>query len=172
MYLVDTSSLDFLKTRPFDIIDKFTFIPNIEDVDRMDITAGGKTHSLVITRTTKKAPPAAPGKTAEPDEVTSAYTADGKKVEDESFKKFYQSVIGLQVEGEMAKKVPDTPEVTVKFTLNKGDVKTVRVDYAAYDRDFDAIFLNGIGEFALTKGQLTAMLGKLDQLLSGQKVTD
>ena len=86
MYLVDTSSLDFLKTKPFDVIDKFMFIPNIEDVDRMDITTGGKAHTLVITRTTKKA-----AKAGEPDEVTSAYTADGKTVEEDSFKKFYQS---------------------------------------------------------------------------------
>ncbi len=167
VYLVDTSSLDFLKTRPFDVIDKFTFIPNIEDVDRMDITSRGKTHSLVITRTTKKA-----AKAGEPDEVTSAFTADGKTVEEDSFKKFYQALIGLQIEGELAKRVPNNAEVSVKFSLNKGDVKTVRVDYAPYDRDFDAIFLNGVAEFALTKGQLTAMLGKLDQLLAGQKVTD
>ena len=39
VYLTDTSSLDFLKTKPFDVIDKFTFIPNIEDVDRIDITS-------------------------------------------------------------------------------------------------------------------------------------
>jgi hypothetical protein len=167
VYLVDTSSLDFLKTKPFDVIVKFTFIPNIEDVDRMDITTSGKTHTLVITRTKKKA-----AKAGDPDEVTSAYTADGKTVEEDSFKKFYQSIIGLQVEGEMAKRVPNAPELSVKFSMNKGNVKTVLVDYAPYDRDFDAIFLNGVGEFALTKGQLTAMLGKLDLLLKGQKVTD
>lgn len=167
VYLVDTSSLDFLKTKPFDIVDKFTFIPNLEDVDRMDITAGGKTHTLVITRTTKKA-----AKQGDPDVVTAAYTADGKTVEEDSFKKFYQSLIGLQLEGEMAKRVPNAPEVSVTFSLNKGEVKTVRIDYAPYDRDFDAIFLNGVGEFALTKGQLRAMLAKLDLLIAGKKVTD
>jgi len=167
VYLADTSSLDFLKTKPFDVVDKFVFIPNIEDVDRMDIAAAGKTHTLVITRTTKKA-----AKAGDPDEVTSTYTTDGKKAEEDSFKKFYQSLIGLQLEGEMAKRVPDAPEISVTFSLNKGDMRTVRVDYAPYDRDFDAIFVNGVGEFALTKGQLAAMLGKLDLLVAGKKVTD
>ena len=167
VYLVDTSSLDFLKTRPFDVIDKFTFIPNIDDVDRIDLTAAGKTHSLAITRVVTKAANA-----GEQDTVTTSYTADGKKVEDDNFKKFYQALIGLQIEGEMSKKIPDTPELSVKFSLNKGDVRTVRVDYAPYDRDFDGIFLNGLGEFALTKGQLAMMRAKLDQLLAGQKVTD
>jgi hypothetical protein len=167
VYLVDTSSLEFLKTKPFDVIDKFTFIPNIEDVDRMDITSGGKTHALAITRTTKKA-----AKAGDPDEVTAAYAVDGKTAQEDNFKKFYQTLIGLQVEGETARRVPNAPELSVTFSLNKGDVKNVRVDYAPYDRDFDAIFLNGVGEFALTKGQLTAMLGKLDLLVTGQKVPD
>jgi hypothetical protein len=185
VYLADNSSLDFLKTRPFDVIDKFSFIPNIEDVDRIDITAAGKTHMLVIARTVKKAAnapaatnvPASPNAPAAPkadqqDEVTSAYTADGKTVEEDSFKKLYQEVIGLQVEGEAARRVADSPEVSTTFFLNKGDARTVKVDYAPYDRDFDAIFVNGVGEFALTRGQLTRMLAKLDQLLSGQKVSD
>jgi hypothetical protein len=167
VYLAETSSLDFLKTKPFDVIDKFTFIPNIEDVDRMDVTAGGRTHSLVITRTTKKA-----AKAGDPDEVTAAYTVDGKTAPEDNFKKFYQALIGLQVEGEAARRVPNSPEVTVSFFLNKGDVKTVRVDYAPYDRDFYAIFLNGVSGFALTRGQLSAMLAKLDLLVAGQKVPD
>ncbi|MGO9307924.1 MAG: DUF4340 domain-containing protein [Spirochaetia bacterium] len=167
VYLADNSSLDFLKTKPFDAVDKFVYIPNIEDVDRMDITAAGKTHTLVITRTTKKA-----AKAGDPDQVTATYTADGKTAEEDSFKKYYQALIGLQLEGETAKRVADAPEVSATFFLNKGGARTVRVDYAPYDRDFDAIFVNGVGEFALTKGQLTRMLGKLDLLVAGKKVTD
>jgi len=185
VYLTDTSSLDFLKTKPFDVIDKFAFIPNIEDVDRMDITAGGKTHTLLIARTVKKAantpaatnvpsgPNAAPKPAEQPqDEVTSTYTADGKSVEEDSFKKLYQEVIGLQIEGEASRRVPDAPEVSTTFYLNKGPGRTVKVDYAPYDRDFDAIFVDGVGQFALTKGQLSRMLAKLDLLVTGQKVTD
>jgi hypothetical protein len=167
VYLVDTSSLDFLKTKPFDVIDKFVFIPNIDDMDRMDITTGGTAHTLIITRTSTKA-----AKAGDPDVVTSAYTADGKTVEAESFKKCYQSLIGLQVEGETSRKVGGTPDLSMVFALNKGDVRKVRVDYTPYDRDFDAIFVNGVGGFALTKGQLTDMLGKLKLLVTGQKVTD
>jgi hypothetical protein len=167
VFLTDTSSLAFLATKPFDVIDKFTFIPNIDDVDALDIIAAGKTHTFVITRATKKAE-----KAGDPDEVTAAYAADGKTVEEDSFKKFYQSVIGLLVEGESPKKVPNKPEISVIYHMNKGAKSVVRVDYATYDRDFDAIFIDGVNEFALTKLQLTRMLAKMDTLLSGQKVTD
>jgi hypothetical protein len=167
VFLVDDSSLGFLSTKPFDVIDKFVFIPNIDDVDRIDITTAGKTHTLTITRTTKKATQA-----GEKDEVVAAYTADGKTVEEDSFKKFYQALIGLQIEGEAARQVRDVPEVSTRYTLNKGGAKTATVDYAPYDRDFDAIFLNGVNVFALTKGQVSAMLVKLDLLVKGEKVTD
>ena len=167
VYTTATSNLSFLGTKPFDLVDKFIFIPNIEDVDRMEITTAGKTHVLAIARTTKKAE-----KKGEEDTVESTYTVDGKNADDSNFKKFYQSVIGLLVEGETAHRVPNAPEVTVRFMLNKGPQKTVTLDYAPYDRDFDAIFMNGVNVFALTKQQLNGMLGKLDMLLKGEKLPD
>jgi hypothetical protein len=165
VYTTDSSSLSFLATKPFDIVDKFTFIPNIDDVDSVTIHANGATHSLAITRTTKKA-----DKAGDPDVVVPAYAVDGKSAEEDNFKKFYQALIGLQVEGEAVRRVANNPEASVTFNLNKGTTKTVRVDYTTYDRDFDAIFLNGVNEFALTKEQLTKMLLKLDLLVKGEKV--
>ncbi len=166
VYTLDPSVLSFMDTKPFDLVDKFTFIPNIDDVDRIDITAAGATHTLVITRTTQKAT-----EKGASDTVVATYTADGKKVEEDPFKKFYQVLIGLQVEGEVQHQVADRPEVSVRFTLNKGTDRSVTVNYAPYDRDFDAIFMGGKSEFALTKLQLSRMLDKLDQLIKGQPVS-
>ncbi len=165
VYKTNTSSLAFMDSKPYDLVDKFTFIPNIDDVDRLDIAAAGAVHLLTITRTTKKAE-----KAGDPDEVIAAYTVDGKTAEESNFKQFYQALIGLQVEGEVLKAVQNRPEVSVTYTLNKGTPRKVRIDYAPYDRDFDAIFIDGTNEFALTKGQLTSMLAKLDQLIKGEKV--
>jgi hypothetical protein len=165
VYKTNTSSLSFMDSKAFDLVDKFTFIPNIDDVDRVDITANGATHALVITRVTKKA-----AKAGDPDTVEATYTADGKTMDETNFKHFYQVVIGLQVEGEVQKTVADRPEISVVYTLNKGTSRRVRVDYAPYDRDFDAIFIDGVNQFALTKGQLTVMQEKLDLLLKGQTV--
>ena len=167
VYSTATSNLSFMGTKPFDLVDKFIFIPNIEDVDKVVITAAGKTRELAIARTTKKAE-----KKGEQDTVESTYTVDGKSADDSNFKKFYQSVIGLLVEGETAHRVPDVPEVTVRYILNKGPQKTVTVEYAPYDRDFDAVFMNGVNVFALTKQQLNGMLVKLDLLVKGEKVPD
>jgi Domain of unknown function (DUF4340) len=167
VYSVTTSSLLFMDTKPFDIMDKFIFIPNIDDVDRMDITVGGVKHVLAITRTVQKA-----AKAGEEDKVTPAYSMDGKPAVEEYFKKFYQSVIGLQADGEVRRQVPDAPDIVVKFAMNKGPSKTVTVDYAPYDRDFYAIFMDGKSVFALTRGQMDSVRTKLDLLLKGQPVTD
>jgi hypothetical protein len=166
VYATETSNLAFLKTTAWDIVDKFVFIPNIDDVDRMEISSGGVTHNLVITRVTKKAE-----KKDEKDTVTATYTVDGKTVDEGSFKAFYQQVVGMQVEGEVARQVPDKPDVAVRFFMNKGSSRLVTIGYAPYNRDFDAIFIDGRSMFALSRLQLTTMLTKLDELAKGEKVT-
>jgi hypothetical protein len=166
VYATDTSNLAFLKTTAWDIVDKFVFIPNIDDVDRMEISSGGTSHTLAITRVTKKAE-----KKGEQDTVTATYTVDGRTVEEGSFKAFYQQVVGTQVEGEIQRQVPKKPDVTVKFFMNKGPSKVVTIVYAPYNRDFDAIFMDGKSQFALSRLQLTTMLTKLDELAKGEKVT-
>jgi Domain of unknown function (DUF4340) len=166
VYATDTSNLSFLKTTAWDLVDKFVFIPNIDDVDRMEISSGGVSHNLVITRVTKKAE-----KKDEKDTVTATYTVDGKTVEEGSFKAFYQQVVGMQMEGEIARQVPEKPDVTVRFFMNKGASKVVTIVYAPYNRDFDAIFVDGRSHFALSRLQVTTMLTKLDELAKGEKVT-
>jgi hypothetical protein len=166
VYATDASSLSFLKTTAWDIADKFVFIPNIDDVDRMEISNAGITHALAIARVTKKAE-----KKGETDTVEATYTVDSRTVDESSFKAFYQQLIGIQLEGETTRSVPQTPDVTARFFLNKGPSKAVTVLYAPYNRDFDEVFVDGKGGFALTRQQLTTMLSKLDALAKGEKVT-
>jgi hypothetical protein len=167
VYAVDKYKLDFLNTKAFDIIDKFVFIPNIDDLDRLDITADAATHTFTLARVTKKATEAG----AE-DEVVTTYTGDGRELNEDWFKKFYQSVIALSIEGEAARAVPNAPVITIRFRLNKGDKRDVTVGLAPYDKIFYASFVDGIGGFALTKLQADGMLAKMKALLAGEEVID
>jgi hypothetical protein len=167
VFAVARSGVEFLSSKPFDLIDRFAFIPNIEDVDRLEIAAGGKTHVLTLARTVKKAE-----KAGEEDETLTAYTADGKSVEEGSFKKFYQSLIGLSVEGEVSRPVAGAADVTTRYFLNKGEPRQVTVSYVAYDRDFFAVLVNGKGSFALSRLQVEKMLSRLDTLARGETVGD
>jgi hypothetical protein len=167
VYAVEKSQIFFMGVKPFDLIDKFAFITNIDDVDRIDLVSGGNTHTLAIARSTKKAE-----KQGEQDEIISTFTMDGKKAEEDSSRSFYQTIIGLQVEGEVRPRDLGKPQVTVKFSLNKGASRTVTVDYTPYDRDFYAVFVNGKGEFVISRNQVDAMLAKLEIFLKGGKVTN
>jgi hypothetical protein len=106
------------------------------------------------------------------DEVVTTYKGDGKDLNEDWFKKFYQSVIALSIEGEATHPVPNAPVVTIRYRLNKGDRRDVTVTLAPYDKIFYASFVNGVGGFALTKAQAEAMLAKMNALLKGEEVTD
>jgi hypothetical protein len=168
VYAVQTESLSFMSTPAFDLVDKFAFIPNIDDVDRLEITTGGATHALTLARTK----PATNGQGAEAEEVVTTYRADGKDVEEASFKKLYQEVIGLLVEGEVRSPPSGKPEVRTRYLLNKGAVRDVTVSYVPYDRDFYAVFVGGQCDFAISKGQVSAMGNALARLLAGEKLAD
>ena len=167
VYAVDKYKLDFLGTKPFDIVDKFLFIPSIDHLERLDVTVGGKTHSFTLSRATTKAT-----EEGAEDEVVVTYTGDGKDLAEDSFKKFYQSVIALSAEGEAPRAVPDAPVVSIRYRLNTGTKTDVRVDLAPYDKIFYASFVDGVGGFALTKVQVDAMVAKMEALLRGEELKD
>jgi hypothetical protein len=163
VYTTSTSSLSFLGTKAMDVADRFIFIPSIEDVDSVAITAGGKTHLFSIARTTKKAE-----KAGQPDEVSAAYAMDGTSMEESAFKGFYQVVIGLQIEGEVTHAVADAPVVRIRYELNKGPTKSVTIGFAPYNQDFYAAFVNGQSAFALGHDQVDRMLAKQELVLKGE----
>jgi hypothetical protein len=175
VYAVDKYKLDFMNTKPFDVMDKFVFIPNIDDVDELHVAARGATHVFTLSRVTKKASEAKAQGAAEAgaeDEVVTTYTGDGKDLDEDWFKKFYQSVIALSIEGEAPRPVPNAAVVTIRYRLNKGDKRDVTVTLAPYDKVFYASFVDGVGGFALTKAQADGMLEKMDALLKGEEVKD
>jgi hypothetical protein len=166
VYTVYKTSLAFMDSKPFDLIDKFAFIPNIVDVDRIEISAGGTTHVLAVSRTVKKAE-----KQGEQDQTIETYTMDGKISDETNFKNFYQVLIGITVDGEVSMIKSGAPDVTVRYFLNKGDVRQTTLSFIPYDKDFDLAMINGKGNFALSKTKLTVMLASLEKLLKGEKVS-
>jgi hypothetical protein len=169
VYTVDKSYLSFMDTKPFNLVEPFVFIPNILDVDRIDIRTGSVSHVLAMARTEgKKTQEAGESK----EESPTVYTADGKPVLESNFKKFYQILIGLLAAGDLEKKTSGAPELTVTYHLNKGETREVTVSFLPYDQDFDAVLLNGKQNFAMAKSQLQPVYSGLEKLLRGEKPAD
>ena len=119
----------------------------------------GKTHTLTLSRETKKAE-----NEDEEDEVVTTYMVNGKEVEEEAFKKTYQSIIGILVDAENSKQLEENPEIKTTFYLNKGTNREIHVNYVPYDNDFYAVFRSGKAEFIVNKEAVHKMLDKVEEL--------
>ena len=84
IYTIEEEKLAFKDIKPFDLIEKFAYIVNIDTVDKIEINADGKITTLEIIHKTEE----------EGDE----YKVDGQNANESNFKKAYQAVIGLIVD--------------------------------------------------------------------------
>jgi hypothetical protein len=159
VYSMEKGKVTPFEVEPFTLMSKFAYIVNIDWVDKVIIEEPGKKHTLTLTRQTEKAE-----KEGEKDEVVTTYKVDGKEVEEDAFKKYYQSLIGLIVDAENDRKVEEKAEITTTYYLNHGPEKQVTVKYAPYNENFYAVFRDGVADFVISKGKVQRMLNDLEQL--------
>lgn len=159
VYGMKKSNIEFTDLKPFELVEKFAFIVNIDDVDKVVVEGRGKTHTLTLSRETKKAE-----NEDQEDELVTTYMVNGKEVEEEAFKKTYQSIIGILVDAENSKQLEENPEIKTTFYLNKGTNREIHVNYVPYDNDFYAVFRSGKAEFIVNKEAVHKMLDKVEEL--------
>ncbi len=162
VYGMKKSSIEFADIKPFNLVEKFAYIVNIDNVDKVIVEGQGKTHTLSMSRKTQKAE-----EEGEEDEVITTYMVDGKEVEEKPFKKAYQSIIGILVDGENNKELAENPVVKTTFFLNKGPNREVHINYVPYDNDFYAVFRSGKAEFVVNRGMVHKMLDDIEALIRG-----
>ncbi|MEW5816222.1 MAG: DUF4340 domain-containing protein [Spirochaetota bacterium] len=158
VYTMSAYSLKLLEAAPFKVTDKFALLVNIDDVDRLEIKRTDKIYTAEIHRTKKK------NEQGE-EETEAAYTLNGKTVEEQPFKEFYQKVIGFLVDAENPNpEKKGKTEITIRFFLNT-PWKTAEMELIPYDRDFYAVqYSDGSREFLLSRYQVENMLKSLEAL--------
>lgn len=148
VFALESSDLEFLEVEPYDIIEKFAFIPFIDHVDRIDLRIAEESHRIELIRG---------------DETPNAaltYLVDGAAVETTAFKELYRSLVGLVVEAE----APSPPSKQGKavleliYTLNRGEPLVYHLEFLPYDQDFLAVFKNDIAEFLISRQQVAMLL--------------
>lgn len=146
-----------ISVKPFDLIDKFAFIINIDKVDKLQIDYLGARHTGEIKRekvtVTEKDKD---GKETKKEETKETFLFDGKEVKAEKFKDLYQNCIGLTIEAELPPggKATGRAEVTLEYYLNDPAGKMQRIQYLPFNRDFYALSREGVVEFLVSKRQL------------------
>ncbi len=139
VFTIDSSSFTFLDKPLKEIVDVFAYIVNIDQVTGIKLTMDGKTTDMTIDVFKD-----AEGKM---DTDKDKFTVNGKDAsgkdenDDQPFRKFYQSLIGISLDEIEADAVPSgTPEISINYTLKSG---TMKVDYISKDANYYYVVRNG-----------------------------
>ena len=140
---------------PFSLADKFALLVNIQVVDRITISGGGRTlYAEVNDR-----------------EEDPVFTLNGKRAEDRSFRQFYQAVIGLLMDAEyhadpaFTWDINSEENITIEYRLNTPPGGRVFVTLLPYNRDFYVLRQEGTMEFLIARNQVRRIYEAADSLV-------
>ena len=97
---MQADKLDFLAVKPFDLIFRFAYIVDINLVDRIMIENRGTVYDLTLEKIPVE---------GEEEKTIPVFRMNGRKCAEESFRQFYQTLVGMQLEGENDKTSPRNP---------------------------------------------------------------
>lgn len=154
VYAMKRSRAGILDLQPFELVDKFVLILNIESVDAIEIEHPGGGSRLAIKRT------------GAGDELVETFAIDGAAVEDKPFRELYQLIIGLLADAELpaadqAAMLEAAPEVRITYLMNSPPDSRQAVALVPYDRQFFAAVRGGTAEFMVSRAQVARLLAGL-----------
>ena len=139
VFTMDISNFGFLDKPLKEIVGVFAYIVNIDQVEKIDLTMGGKTTNMTLDVYKD-----AEGKTDnDKDKFTvNGIDASGKNEEDDQpFRKFYQALIGISLdEIDVDGEPTGEAEITIEYTLKDG---TMKVEYVSKDDNYYYVVRNG-----------------------------
>jgi hypothetical protein len=144
-----------LNARPFTLVEKFVLLVNIDWVDHLSITGGGRNLTADFTG-------------HEDDRI---YLLNGKKAEENSFKAFYESVISLMLEAEYPRTAAPagqnnaSGELRIEYQLNTPPGERASFTLIPYNRDFYALSQEGATEFLVSRNQVNKIFEAADRVV-------
>lgn len=166
IYTVGAANLAFFDYTIFALVDKFSTIVDITSVDSLELIHGGGKDVVSIERTPKLDEEGE----EELDDDGNVVMADnfffnGQKAHDRHTRQFYQDIIGLIVDGEVADpdKVTGEPVLTTVFRRNRGSVREIVTEYLPYDADHYAVRKNGDIKFYILKSKVQVAFDSLEE---------
>ncbi len=165
VYLTESSSVEFARTLTVaGIVDRFANIVNITKVDELDITTADGEYVLKIDRVPETDEE---GNVQQDDDgediINDVYYFNGAETDSDSFKKLYQEVIGVLVNGVSDDyDVQGDAVVTVTYHLNV-EPGELTVEYVDYTRDTYAVRRDGHTYFYINKSKINDMVTALEQ---------
>jgi len=141
----------FIGASPFNMMDKFAMIFNIDHVDSFTVTGDGRTLEATIQ-----------GKGDE-----AIFRLNGRRTGDKEFRQFYQAVIGLLIDAEVTGPVTrgEGTDWLVEYKLNTPAGVTASVRLIPFNRDFYVLERNGAMEFLIARTQARRIFETADRMV-------
>jgi hypothetical protein len=133
VYTINNSIMDrILKLSTFSMVNTYTCLPKIDDVDKVEIGLNGTNYTIDIKRTTQKDKD---GK----DTTVATYYFNGKAVVEKALKEMYQKLISTHYDAEIKGEIKTdgiTPYFTMSYHLFGANEMTVASSFLPYDDSF------------------------------------
>jgi len=146
---------EIVNASPFSLTDKFVLLVNIQRVDSFTVSGGGRTLYAEVN-----------DRGEEP-----VFAVNGRRVDDRSFRAFYQAVIGLLTDAEYHASPgftwdPGSDEnVTIEYQLYDPPGERVSITLLPYNRDFYVLRQEGTMEFLISRNQVRRIYETADALV-------
>lgn len=133
----------------FDLLNRFINIPNIDNVDRIDINLESTVYQITIDHKTVTNED---GK----DVIQNTCYFNGTQANEQGFKDFYQILIGAKFDAEIKTEVNTkvAPRLTLSYQLNDAAKTVVSASYLPYDDSFYLVDTNGEIRFFADKRRM------------------
>jgi len=136
VHTMDDNHVDrMINIDPFSLLDAYVMMPNISEVDKIEVVTGGKNYNMEIKRSTEKDDKGE-------EKTVSSYYFNGKEVEEKPFKSMYQVMISAQYDSEIKEEISlegVEPVLSMSFHLFGDGEGTYSVDFYPYNDSFNII---------------------------------
>lgn len=163
VYLTESSLVEFARTLTVaGIVDRFANIINIAKVDSLDVTTPDGSYELKIERVPEVDEEGNPSLDDDGEQIINeVYYFNGEETDEDSFKKLYQEVIGVLVNGMTEDyDIAGDATVTVTYHLNV-EPNEFTVEYVPYTRDAYAVRRDGHTYFYVNNSTIEGMIQAL-----------
>lgn len=136
VHTMDDNRVDrMINIDPFSLLDAYVMMPNISEVDKIEVVTGGKNYNMEIKRSTEKDDKGE-------EKTVSSYFFNGEEVEEKPFKTMYQVMISTQYDSEIKEEISlegVEPVLSMSFHLFGDGEGTYSVDFYPYNDSFNII---------------------------------
>lgn len=156
IYKVDASNVPFYDYQLSNLTSVLLYLPNIADIKTLQITSGGKSHTLSLSGSS----------------TNISGSVDGKKVKEQNIKNFYEYAIGVTSEGLYTQTVTGKPYATFAYTYRDAKKKPVTVNFNEIDSRRCTFTINGRTDFYVLRSTVDKAISKMETLVAGKTVSD